>query len=173
MPPMTAASRSSGCSRTKARMERRRSGYGMEMRGLLVGSCLARIAARESMSAAAIPYTARQPNSAPRKPLAVRASRIPISSPPRTVPTTRPRSSGADTCAANGRIRWGTMDVSPTRTLAAARNDKDGATAARLVATARRQTNRHDQAAALEHVTERNEQEHAKTRADLREHRQV
>jgi hypothetical protein len=57
---------------------------------------------------AAAAYIARQPNQVPTKPATVRASRIPMSMPPITIPTARPCASGFDSADAIGAITCGT-----------------------------------------------------------------
>ena len=66
------------------------------------------------MPPAATRTPTRQPNAAATKPLNVRASRIPISSPLITVPTTRPRSYSAASEELMGTITWATLAVKPT-----------------------------------------------------------
>ncbi len=65
----------------------------------------------------------------------MRASRIPVSTPLITVPTTRPRSWSAASVAANGTSSWVTADVTPTTIMAAASTLKTGAIATTARAT--------------------------------------
>ena len=60
------------------------------------------------MAAAPNQNTVRQPSAAAISPLTVRASRIPISSPLITVPTTRPRSCSADSDELIATTTWAT-----------------------------------------------------------------
>ncbi|MNT42200.1 hypothetical protein D3C72_1786010 [compost metagenome] len=64
---------------------------------------------------AATQYTVRQLPTSASAPAAVRASRMPSSSPLMTVPTALPRSWGAASVAANGTRIWATTDSMPVR----------------------------------------------------------
>ena len=77
----------------------------------------------------------RQPRCVPTKPAAVRDRRMPMSSPLITVPTTRPRSEGAASCAAKGMSSCGTTVVTPMAKLAATITSRLGASPAATSAT--------------------------------------
>jgi len=62
---------------------------------------------------AATAYMTRQPNQVPTKPATVRASRIPMSIPPITIPIARPCASGFDSADAIGAITCGTTENIP------------------------------------------------------------
>ncbi|MNR06851.1 hypothetical protein D3C85_1229450 [compost metagenome] len=68
-----------------------------------------------SIRMAATQYTVRQLPTSASAPAAVRASRIPSSSPLMTVPTALPRSWGAASVAAKGTRIWATTDSMPVR----------------------------------------------------------
>ena len=71
----------------------------------------------------------RHEASSPMSPLTVRASRIPMSSPLMTVPTTRPRSSSPASEEASGTSTCAATDVSPSSARPPASAAKDGAIA--------------------------------------------
>jgi hypothetical protein len=98
--PSTECSRSSGSSRTSSRNERKSVRYRIGAAGALTGSSRRSAIPSITMSPAANRYMARQPSASPTTPDNVRESRTPNSRPLVTIPTARPRSSGAASVAA-------------------------------------------------------------------------
>ena len=116
--PKNADSRSAGWSRTRSTSDRMRAGH---RRLLCLGSFGNRARSNNinaSIPSAAIPYTERHPKNDASTPLNVRASRIPISSPLKTVPSTRPRLFSGASCAAKGTITCTAAPHRPTAKLA-------------------------------------------------------
>ncbi len=106
------------------------------MVGGMRGSTRRRVTARTTIAAAANQKTTRQPAAAAIRPLIVRASRIPISRPLITVPTTDPRSCSADSDELIGTTIWATTEVRPTTAIAPPSTAKAGAAAERASAAA-------------------------------------
>ena len=102
--------------------------------------------------------TARQPNAAAISPLTVRASRIPISRPLITVPTTAPRSCSADSERAHRHDDLSDHRVTPTTAMRRREHDKAGAAAATRQPGGGDQQRAADQRAALAQVADRDQQ---------------
>ncbi|MNM17909.1 hypothetical protein D3C81_281910 [compost metagenome] len=117
--PINEASLSVAYFRTRLPREARSWPYDAVVSGRATGSTLRSRSESVSIMAAAIQYIARQPRRSPTIPAAVRASRMPNSSPLITVPITFPCSAGLASCAARGTITCGTTVVMPIRKLAA------------------------------------------------------
>ena len=105
---MIAAWRNPGSLRASGTSDDRSSRYRIRTSGRLTGSIARSSAAIAIIMTAATAYIARQPNHVPTKPATVRASRIPMSMPPITIPTARPCDFGFDSADAIGAITCGT-----------------------------------------------------------------
>ena len=105
---MIAAWRNVGSLRASGISEDRSSRYRIRASERLVGNIVRSSAAMATIIAAATAYITRQPNQVPMKPATVRASKIPMSMPPITIPTARPCAFGWDSADAIGAITCGT-----------------------------------------------------------------
>ena len=98
------------------------------------------------------------PHAAAIRPLTVRASRIPMSRPLITVPTTDPRSCSADSDELIGTTIWATTEVTPTTASARAQHREGGRDGRQHQRGGGHEHRAADQPAALVQVAERDQQ---------------
>jgi hypothetical protein len=133
-PPVSDASRSPRSSTARCHIEPSSLPYDSVDVGVLRGRRSTITAASTTSAATDAPNTARHPKYSATKPAAVRASRMPSSSPLITVPTAWPRSAGGAISAANGTACCAIVASTPIARLAAASTASDGAAAATISA---------------------------------------